>query len=206
MIPGLYSTGEERAVCHNCWGAFRSLNHRPLSNVKTSNPQTSQYLVVFTTVLTAECCTYYWGVTAHLGTAAIMRPHYFVFVKFTGTKNINSRESAVGRCGARNLAGIWDFFPTNSRSTVGPTRSPTERISVLLGVMWPGRDADHSPPNCVDVKEWSYQYNTSIYLHRICSDNFTFFTFTFKHTTLKVKQTTYLIWLTQHYVHTLQVY
>jgi len=66
------------------------------------------------------------------------------------------------------------FSSTSSRSAVGATRPPTERTCVLAGVKRTGRDAHHSPPNCVEVKECSYHYNTFIYLHSFCRDNFTF--------------------------------
>jgi hypothetical protein len=67
-----------------------------------------------------------------------------------------------------------------------PTQPPIQWVpdALSLGVKWPVREADHSPPSSAEVKEWLELYlhapNTPSWLgaqlkHR---DNFTF-TFTF---------------------------
>jgi hypothetical protein len=50
--------------------------------------------------------------------------------------------------------GIFLFF-TLSRLALGPTHSPIQWVpgALSLGVEWPGREADHSPPSTAEVKE-----------------------------------------------------
>jgi hypothetical protein len=50
--------------------------------------------------------------------------------------------------------GIF-LFTTASRMAVVPTQPPIQFVlgAFSLGVKWPGREADHSPPSSVEVKE-----------------------------------------------------
>jgi hypothetical protein len=51
------------------------------------------------------------------------------------------------------------IFSTSSRSALGPTQPPIQWVLVALslGVMRPGREADHSPPTSAEVKKmWVY--------------------------------------------------
>jgi hypothetical protein len=57
------------------------------------------------------------------------------------------------------------LFTTASRTALGPTQPPTQRVpgALSLRVKRPGREADHSPPSSAEVKNvWSY---TSILPH-----------------------------------------
>jgi hypothetical protein len=49
--------------------------------------------------------------------------------------------------------GIF-LFTTVSRPALGPNQPPIQWVlGVLsLGAMWPGREADHSPPSSAEVK------------------------------------------------------
>jgi hypothetical protein len=50
------------------------------------------------------------------------------------------------------------LFPRTSRSLMGPTQRPIQSVSTAFSpeVKRPGREADHSPPSSVGVKnEWS---------------------------------------------------
>jgi hypothetical protein len=42
-----------------------------------------------------------------------------------------------------------------SRTALGPTQPPVHWVpgALSLGVKWPGREADHSPPSSAEVKE-----------------------------------------------------
>jgi hypothetical protein len=56
--------------------------------------------------------------------------------------------------------GIF-FFTTASRTALGPTQHPIQRVpgSLSLGVKRPWREADHSPPSSAEVKNaLSYTY------------------------------------------------
>jgi hypothetical protein len=77
-----------------------------------------------------------------------------------------SRDSSVGialgyklddrgsRFDSRRRLGIF-FFTTASRTALGPTQPPIQRVpgSLSLGVQRPGREDDHSPPSSAEVKE-----------------------------------------------------
>jgi hypothetical protein len=45
---------------------------------------------------------------------------------------------------------------------LGPTQPSIQLVpgALSLGVKWPGREADHSPPSSAEVKEWE-----ELYLH-----------------------------------------
>jgi hypothetical protein len=85
--------------------------------------------------------------------------------------------------GVRIPAGMGIFlFHTVSKPVLGPTKPPIQWVlqALSLGVKRPGREADHSLPSSVEVKEWAELYlhfpNTSSWRgaqlkHR---DNFTF--------------------------------
>jgi hypothetical protein len=57
--------------------------------------------------------------------------------------------------------GIF-LFDTASRPGLGPTQPPIRWLpeALSLGVKWPGREADHSPPSSAEVKEC-----VDVYLH-----------------------------------------
>jgi hypothetical protein len=106
----------------------------------------------------------------------------------------NSRDSSAGIALGYGLddrdsrvrfpvGGVGIFLFTASRTALGPTKPPIQRVSGApsLGVKRPGREADHSPPSSAEVKEWVDLYfhspNTSSWRdaqlkHR---DNFTFY-------------------------------
>jgi hypothetical protein len=57
----------------------------------------------------------------------------------------------------------WIFLSTTaSRTALGPIQPPIQRVpgTLSLGVKWPGREADHSPPSSTEVKEC-----VELYLH-----------------------------------------
>jgi hypothetical protein len=60
----------------------------------------------------------------------------------------------IGGFESRQRLGIF-LFTTASRPTLGSTQPPIQCLqgSLSLGVKWPGREADHSPPSSVEVKE-----------------------------------------------------
>jgi hypothetical protein len=76
--------------------------------------------------------------------------------------------------------GIF-LFTTASRTALGPTQPPIQRVpgALSLGVKRPGREADHSPPSSAEVKNALRYTSTPPYVfmawclvkHR---DNFTF--------------------------------
>jgi hypothetical protein len=55
---------------------------------------------------------------------------------------------------SRRGLGIF-LFTTASRTALGPTQPPIQWVpgALSLGVKWPGREADHSPPSSAEVKE-----------------------------------------------------
>jgi hypothetical protein len=57
--------------------------------------------------------------------------------------------------------GIF-LFTTASRTALGPTQPPIQWIpgALSLGVKWPGREANYSPPSSANVKEW-----VELYIH-----------------------------------------
>jgi hypothetical protein len=59
------------------------------------------------------------------------------------------------------------LFTTASTSALGHTQPPIQWVPVALsmGVNWPGREADHSPPSSADVKNaFIYTYTPPIRL------------------------------------------
>jgi hypothetical protein len=48
-----------------------------------------------------------------------------------------------------------ELFTPASRPALGPTQPPIQWApgALSLGVKWPGREADHSPPSSAEVKE-----------------------------------------------------
>jgi hypothetical protein len=59
---------------------------------------------------------------------------------------------------SRQRLGIL-LFTTMSRIALGLTQPPIQWLPVALslGIKWPGRAADHSPPSSAEVKNaWSY--------------------------------------------------
>jgi hypothetical protein len=69
----------------------------------------------------------------------------------------------IGVLGFDSQRGLGIFlFTTASRTALGPTQPPIQCIpgALSLGIKRPGREADHSPPFSVEVKEW-----VELYLH-----------------------------------------
>jgi len=65
--------------------------------------------------------------------------------------------------GVRIPAGAGNFSVHHGIQTgSGSTQPPIQWIpgAISLGVKWPGREADHSPPSSDKVKEW-----VGLYLH-----------------------------------------
>jgi hypothetical protein len=62
---------------------------------------------------------------------------------------------------------------------LGPTQSPTHgQPGSFSDVKRPGREADHSPPSCVDVKnEWSYFSTPPICIYGVDRNPFIFTSF-----------------------------
>jgi hypothetical protein len=77
----------------------------------------------------------------------------------------------IGVLGFDSRRGLGIFlFTTASRTVLGPTQPPIECVSgaLFLGVKWPGRKADHSPPSSAEVKnEWCYTSTHTIRLHGV---------------------------------------
>jgi hypothetical protein len=68
---------------------------------------------------------------------------------------------------SRQGLGIF-LFTTASRPVLGPTQPPIQWTpgALSVGVKRPGREADHSPPSSVEVKnEWSYTSTPPVCLH-----------------------------------------
>jgi hypothetical protein len=57
-------------------------------------------------------------------------------------------------------AGAGNFlFTTAFRTALGPNQPPIQWVpgALSLGIKWPGREADHSPPSSAEVKNsWTY--------------------------------------------------
>jgi hypothetical protein len=84
---------------------------------------------------------------------------------------------------SRQELGIF-LFTTVSRPALGPAQPPIQWVpgAPSLGVKWPGREADHSPPSKAEVKNVRiYTSTPTIRLHGAVlsyinhSDNFTFY-------------------------------
>jgi hypothetical protein len=58
----------------------------------------------------------------------------------------------------------WKFFSLTlaSRPALGPTQPPMQWVpgALSLGVKWPGRETDHSPPSSTEAKKY-----VELYLH-----------------------------------------
>jgi hypothetical protein len=77
----------------------------------------------------------------------------------------------IGILGFDSRRGLGTFlFTTVFRTAVGPTQSPIQWVpgALFLGVKWPGREADHSPPSSAEVKNaWSHTSTPPIRLHGV---------------------------------------
>jgi hypothetical protein len=77
----------------------------------------------------------------------------------------------IGVLGFNWQWGVGIFlFTTASRMVLGPTQPPIQWVpgALSLGVKWPGRKADHSPPSSAKVKECMELYSTPpICLHGV---------------------------------------
>jgi hypothetical protein len=70
---------------------------------------------------------------------------------------------------SRRVLGIF-LFTTSSRTDMGPTQPPNQWVPAVLslGIKWPGREADHSPPSSAEVKNaWSYTSTLPVCLHGV---------------------------------------
>jgi hypothetical protein len=90
----------------------------------------------------------------------------------------------IGVLGFDSRRGLGIFF-TASRTALGPTQPPIQwlPVALFLGVKWPGREADRSPPSSDEVSSaWSYTSTPHYVFMAWClvkhRDNFTF-TFTY---------------------------
>jgi hypothetical protein len=84
--------------------------------------------------------------------------HYFVFFTVHGILIVK-----IGVLGFDSRRGMGIFlFTTASRTALEPTQPPIQWVpgAVSLRVKRPGREAKHSPPSSVEVKEW-----VELYLH-----------------------------------------
>jgi hypothetical protein len=69
------------------------------------------------------------------------------------------------RCGLGIL-----LFTTVSRTALGLTQPPMKWVpgALSMGVKWPEREADHSPPSSAEVRnEWSYTSIPPVRLHGV---------------------------------------
>jgi len=71
--------------------------------------------------------------------------------------------------GLESWQGVGIFlFTTASRLALGRTKPPIQWVpeALSLGVKWPLREADHSPPSSAEIKNaWSYPSTTPLRLH-----------------------------------------
>jgi hypothetical protein len=79
-----------------------------------------------------------------------------------------SPELRAGSSGFDSLRGLGIFlFTTASRPALGSTEPPIQWVpgALSLGVKRPVRDADHSPPSSVEIKNaWIYTFTPPIRL------------------------------------------
>jgi hypothetical protein len=77
----------------------------------------------------------------------------------------------AGRSRFDSRQGLEIFLSaTASRPAQGPTQPPIQwvLIAISLGVKWPDREADHSPPSSAEVKNaWSYTSTPPVSLHGV---------------------------------------
>jgi hypothetical protein len=62
------------------------------------------------------------------------------------------------------------LFTTASSPALGPIQAPIQWVpgALSLGIKWPGRETDHSPPSGAEVKNaWSYTSTPPIHLHDV---------------------------------------
>jgi hypothetical protein len=72
---------------------------------------------------------------------------------------------------SRRRLGIL-LFTTASIPALGPTQPPIQWVpgALSLGIMWPAREVDHSPPSSAEVKNvWTYTSTPPIRLHGVVS-------------------------------------
>jgi hypothetical protein len=64
---------------------------------------------------------------------------------------------------------LFNFVIIASRTALGPTQPPVQWVlgALSLGVKRPGREADHSPPSSVEVKNACSYTFTPIRLHGV---------------------------------------
>jgi hypothetical protein len=97
----------------------------------------------------------------------LLWPHYSDLNSKTHTLLVKSRDSSVGIAlgygvlGFDSRRGLGSFlFTTLSKTALGPTQPPIQWVpgALFLGDKRPRREADHSPPSSVEVKEWVELY------------------------------------------------
>jgi hypothetical protein len=95
----------------------------------------------------------------------VNRPKRFHWiVSYVFQMNVINDKTAVhahvSSLSSRQGLGIF-LFTTASRPALGPAQ-PIQWVpgALSLGIKRPGREADHSPPSCAEVKEW-----VELYIH-----------------------------------------
>jgi hypothetical protein len=102
--------------------------------------------------------------------ACYVKRNFLVLRTYLTDMLLASRDSSVGialGCGL-DVRGSRVRFPAGTgnfslhhrvQNGSGPTQPPIQWVpgALSLGVKWPGREVDHSPPSSAEVKnEWSY--------------------------------------------------
>jgi len=81
----------------------------------------------------------------------------------------------VGPSGVRIPIGTRDFFLNPKRSNrlwAPPSLLFSGYYCHFIGIKWPGRDVNHSPTSCAEIKnEWSYT-STPIYIQGVDREKF----------------------------------
>jgi hypothetical protein len=77
----------------------------------------------------------------------------------------------IGGSRVRFLVGAGRFYlHYRVQNGSGATQPPIQWVpgALSLGVKRPGREADHSPPSCAEVKKaWSYTFTTPTRLYGV---------------------------------------
>jgi hypothetical protein len=79
----------------------------------------------------------------------------------SSTEVKNAWSWTIGVLGIDPRRGLGIFlFTTASRTSLGPTQPPIQWVpgALFLGVKWPGREDNHSPPYSAEVREFVELY------------------------------------------------
>jgi hypothetical protein len=98
----------------------------------------------------------------------ILLKMYCHFVRSRGRGKATGWTTGV-RFSAGAVMGCF-LFATASRPALEPTQPPIQWVpaSLTLGIKWPGREADCSPPSSYEAKNvWGYTSTPAIRLHVI---------------------------------------